>query len=65
MMQRVVGAVVVLAIAAGALFAIKGQTQPQPKPALQVPTGNIRDHGARGDGGDDTQAIQSAVNAAP
>jgi hypothetical protein len=63
MMQRVVGAVVVLAIAAGALFAIKEQTQP--KPVLQVPTGNIRDHGARGDGGDDTQAIQSAINAAP
>jgi len=36
-------------------------TQP-PQPAAKIPSGNVRDHGARGDGGDDTPAIQSAVD---
>lgn len=39
-------------------------TQPQPKaPGTRPPTGNVRDHGARGDGvADDWQAVQNAVN---
>ena len=46
------------------LFALTARTQ-QPQPTPNIPSGDVRDHGARGDGtADDTQAIQNAVNAA-
>src|SRR5437763_14033134 len=58
MRRRVLVAASLLA-AAAAVFAIAARTQP-PKPA----TGNVRDHGAKGDGtSDDTAAVQAAVEA--
>jgi hypothetical protein len=52
-----------LAVALASLFALSARTQ-QPQPIRKIPSGNVRDHGARGDGSDDTQAIQSAINSA-
>jgi hypothetical protein len=63
MPHRFVFAVAFVAGAAAVLFSHAVNPQ-QPQPALKIPSGNIRDHGASGDGGDDTAAIQSGVNSA-
>jgi hypothetical protein len=57
------GLIVGLAIVAAVGWAA-AHTQPQPKgPGTRPPTGNVRDHGARGDGAaDDWQAVQNAVD---
>src|SRR5262245_26917205 len=60
MSSRTLLVVAVVAVAAAAV-ALTARTQ-QPAPQLK-PSGNVRDHGA-GAGGDDTEAIQNAVNAA-
>ncbi len=63
MSRRVILPVFVLALGFAAVLALTAHTQqPQPAPNRKPPTGNVRDHGARGDGmSDDTAAIQSAV----
>lgn len=61
MSRRVVFPAVVLALGVGLVVSLTARTQ-QPAPKLP-PSGNVRDHGAKGDGTDDTQAIQSAANA--
>lgn len=46
------------------ILALTGRTQQPVAVQPLKPSGNVRDHGAMGDGSDDTQAIQNAVNAA-
>ena len=60
MSRRVVLALGSIAVASIGALALTGRTQ-QPTPLK--PSGNVRDHGATG-AGDDTEAIQNAVNAA-
>jgi hypothetical protein len=51
-----------LALGFAALVALTARTQ-QPPSGTKQPTGNVRDHGAKGDGtADDWQAIQNAVD---
>ena len=64
MPRRIVIPVAFVTVAAWVFFTLAANSQ-QPQPVLKIPSGNIRDHGARGGGSDDTAAIQSAVNSAP
>src|SRR4051794_38439174 len=51
-----------LALGLAALVAVTAHTQ-HPPPGTKPPTGNVREHGAKGDGtADDWQAIQYAVD---
>lgn len=63
MPRRLLLPVLVLALGLAATLALSGHTQ-QPAPGAKPPTGNVRDHGAKGDGAaDDWQAVQNAVDA--
>lgn len=63
MPRRVLFPAALLTAAVACLFALTARTQ-QPQPTRTIPSGNVRDHGARGDGNDDTDAIQKTINAA-
>src|SRR5438067_932243 len=62
-MSRRVAAPAALTLGLAVTLALTARTQ-QPPPGLRPPTGNVREHGAKGDGkADDWQAIQNAVDA--
>src|SRR5437899_2437581 len=54
---------VALGLGVAAAIALSIAHTQQPAPATKPPAGNVRDHGAKGDGtADDWQAIQNAVD---
>src|SRR6266545_1205660 len=63
MSRRIIIPFAGLALIAAVGFALSARTQP-PLPPGKPTSGNVRDFGASGDGADDTEAIQKAVNAA-
>ena len=51
------------AVLLAAIIALAAARTRQPPPGTKPPTGNVRDHGAKGDGkADDWQAVQNAVD---
>jgi hypothetical protein len=63
MSRRIVIPLAGLILLAAVTFAHTARTQP-PMPPGKPASGNVRDFGAAGDGADDTDVIQKAVNAA-